>query len=873
MNAVPAGAHEADTELLERAPFLAALAESLEDAAGGSGRLVVVGGEAGVGKSALLRRFCAAHQDAARILSGACDALETPRALGPFLDVAEAVDDELRNALEQGGLHGALAALLAELRRAQPTIVVLEDVHWADEATLDLLRVLARRIESVATLVLVSFRDDELDRRHPLRVLLGELATSATLRRLQLTPLSLDAVATLAAPHGVDAEELFRATGGNPFFVTEVLGAGAGSIPHTVRDAVLARAARLSPAAYELLEAVAVAPSHAELWLLERLAGGDLARLDECLDVGMLHHDGRVVAFRHELARLAIEQTIPPLRGASLHRAAVRALADPPVGSPDPARLAHHADAAGDAEAVLEFAPAAAERASRLGAHREAAAQYARVLRFASRLPAEHRAELLDKCAYECYLTDQLEQALEVNRRRLELYTALGDRRREGDALRWVSRLLLFLERPAEADVAGLEAVRILEELEPGSELARAYNNVAQIRLLANDNTEAMEWASRALELGERIGDAATIAHALSNIGSAKLSSGLPGATADLLRSLRVAQNADLHEHVARPIDKLAYLALRRRDYAAADRYIADGLEYTSRHELEAWHAPLLTMKASSALGRGRWTEAAELAQTVLGRERLMSHNRLVALTLLARARTRLGDPGVAAALAEAHAIQHPPDDLDQIGPLALADADAALARGEPEAVGAATQQAFDVAAEREDRWWLGELACLRRRAGIHDELPAEVPALFAPELAGEYERAADAWAALGCPYEAALALAATEDDDNLRRALKQLQDLGARPAAAAVTRELRERAARGPRLSTRENPAELTAREVEVLTLVAQGLRNTDIAERLVVSERTVHHHVSAILRKLGVRSRAEASVAAVRLGLTPPR
>jgi DNA-binding CsgD family transcriptional regulator len=242
-------------------------------------------------------------------------------------------------------------------------------------------------------------------------------------------------------------------------------------------------------------------------------------------------------------------------------------------------------------------------------------------------------------------------------------------------------------------------------------------------------------------------------------------------------------------------------------------------------------------------------------------------------LALLARVRVRRGDPGVDALLSEARAILHPADDLDQLGPVAVAEAEAALLRGTPEAVCESTQRAFEVAGERGGPWWLGELACLRRRAGIEDELEAEVAEPFALELAGDHEGAAAAWSALGCPYDAALALAASEDEESLRRALRQLQDLDARPAAAAVTRTLRERAARGPRASTLENPAELTPREVEVLTLIAEGLRNTDIAERLVVSERTVHHHVSAILRKLGVRSRAEAIVAAGRFGLTPQR
>ena len=132
-------------------------------------------------------------------------------------------------------------------------------------------------------------------------------------------------------------------------------------------------------------------------------------------------------------------------------------------------------------------------------------------------------------------------------------------------------------------------------------------------------------------------------------------------------------------------------------------------------------------------------------------------------------------------------------------------------------------------------------------------------------------------WRAIGCPYEAALALADADEEDALRRALDELQQLEARPAAARVIRRLRELGARGlprgPHPATRRNAGGLTPREQQVLELVAEGLRNTEIAERLVLSTRTVDHHVQAIIRKLGVRTRVEASAAAIRLGLAEYR
>src|SRR3972149_1336598 len=330
-----------ETHRLGRGPFLVELEQRLEESRV-AGRLVLLGGEAGVGKTALLRRFCLLHRETARAFWGACDPLFTPRPLGPLLDIAERTGGALEESLARGAKPHEVSALL--LRPPSPSIIVLEDVHWADEATLDVLRLIARRVEAVPALFVASYRDDELDRSHPLRIVLGELATLSAVSRLRLPPLSPAAVGALARPHGVDAEELFRKTGGNPFYVTEVLSTGGAELPPTVRDAVLARVARLSPPAQKLLEYVAVVPTLVELSLLTRLAGEAFASLDECLSSGMLHAAGDAVAFRHELARLAVEEAIPGHRRTALHGAVLSALANSPMS--DPAHLAHHAEAA-----------------------------------------------------------------------------------------------------------------------------------------------------------------------------------------------------------------------------------------------------------------------------------------------------------------------------------------------------------------------------------------------------------------------------------------------------------------------------------------------------------------------------------------------
>src|SRR5438132_4772041 len=229
----PTHAPGTSTERLERTGELATLVESLEAVQSSSrGHVVLVGGEAGVGKTALLRRFCEECREPARILWGACDPLFTPRPLGPLLAVAEGAGGELEKVVASGVMpHEVAAALAGELRARAPTVFVLEDLHWADEATLDVLRLLIRRIEAVPALIVATYRDDELDRRHPLRIMVGELATSETIQRVKLAGLSREAVAQLAEPRGVDTDELYRKTGGNAFFVVEALAVPGEEIP------------------------------------------------------------------------------------------------------------------------------------------------------------------------------------------------------------------------------------------------------------------------------------------------------------------------------------------------------------------------------------------------------------------------------------------------------------------------------------------------------------------------------------------------------------------------------------------------------------------------------------------------------------------
>jgi hypothetical protein len=264
--------------------------------------------------------------------------------------------------------------------------LVIEDVHWADEATLDVVALLARRMSATRSVAIVSYRDDELALDHPLRQVLGGLTSVPGVERMRLTPLSLDAVRELATPHGVDADELFRQTGGNPFYVTEVLATATTELPPSVRDAVWARAAGLDAGARGLLEAVSIVPGCVPLELLSALGGVDADRLAVCLASGMLVEMSDGVAFRHELARAAIADRIDPVRRVGLHRIALQTLR---TAGADAARLAPCQAAATSRRRRL--ARCAARAAD--WRHRGAAAQFDRAL-VPQRPPLERRAEL-----------------------------------------------------------------------------------------------------------------------------------------------------------------------------------------------------------------------------------------------------------------------------------------------------------------------------------------------------------------------------------------------------------------------------------------------------------------------------------------------
>jgi predicted ATPase/DNA-binding CsgD family transcriptional regulator len=862
-------------ELLERERHLEQLEEHLRQATAGHGRMVLVGGEAGVGKTALADEFCRRVAAGAVVLRTSCDALSTPGPLGAVRDLAPALglridEHSLDGDARDGLFREVLAALAAQ---PGPIVIIAEDAHWSDGASLELLRFLGRRIGDLPVLFVVTYRDDEIGTDHPLRLVLGDLATAPAVSRIGVRPLSETAVRQLTAASGRDPAALHRLTGGNPFFLTEALANEGETVPATVGDAVLARAARLSSEGRAVLDVAAVIGSTIDANLLLTVAGPVLDEVDECIDRGLLRGIDDSLAFSHELAREAILTAIAPLRRRLLHARVLAALREAPAAQRNLAQLAHHAEAAGDRAAVLEFAIAAAEQAVALHAHREAAAQYARALRFADALPAAERARLLEGRSVASYLSDQGEAAIAARLEALAIWRTLGDSLKEGDNLRWLSHLYWLDGEATEAATAALE---VLEPLPPGPELAMAYSNLAELRMLDHDLEGTLRWGERAIALAEKLGETETLVHALANVGTARHYAGNERGVEELTRSLDLALKAGLVDHAGRALANLAFTTMLAMRLDEAERRLDTAIAYAIEHDLDSRRGYLLATRAALRARQGSWGAAETEIGQLLQQPMLSSVTRMVALTTLGQLYARRGRPESAATLDEALTLTDRTGKLLRRGPVRAARAEAALLNGDSRLAREEATAVRDLVYTRGNRWQRGEFAWLLWQTGERDVPTDGLAEPYVLLIAGDYAGAAAAWHELGCPYEEACALVESDDPALVRRALAIFEALGAKPAIEQAIGRLRTLGVRdlptvrrGPRASTRANPAGLTEREAEVLALVVRGLRNTEIAERLYLTPKTVSHHLSAIYAKLGVETRIEAAQAASQLGI----
>jgi DNA-binding CsgD family transcriptional regulator/tetratricopeptide (TPR) repeat protein len=852
-------------QLLERDDALRTLATAYAAAERGDGTVVVVSGEPGIGKTSLVATFVASLGAEARVLLGTCDDLTIARPLGPFADLVGSVSPPLEEAILGGAppqeLHPLLISELAQ--RSRPTVLVLEDIHWADEATLDAITFLARRLASLHAVLILTLRAGEVAPEHPLHALLGDIA-AANGSFVELAPLTADAVAVLAGENG---SAVFAATGGNPFYVTELLTArDLDGVPPSVAHAVVGRTSRLGDDARRLVELIAVVPRRVPTTLLDRVFPEWPFAAVEAERRHLLDVRPRYVSFRHELARAAVHAAIPAAVRRRLHVEILDALL---ALRAEPAEIVHHAEAAGEEAIVAEHALAAARRAAWLGSKREAHAHYRRALDFLDRLPPVNRAIVLEEAGEVAYHRNRLPEAFAAYEQATTLWRQLERREELGRCTRVLSRLHWFAGDGARARSLAAEAIDILSPLGDSSELGCAYANVAQLSMVAGELRTARDWAKSALDLAGRVSGSGSIrVHALVTLATCDVAAD-PDAVGPLLEARRLADAAEDWHEAARATGNLGHILLGWGLPEQAAAHVDDAVAHASEHEVRNMQSYCEVTRAWLRLRNGDWAEAERIAAAEARDGRSVST--LLARTVLAELAVRRGDADVDERLRRLDADAARAGDLQRIAPvLELLTVRALLSGSRPP-----LERLRDVLERKPDegRSALRVLATAAL-AGIEvrtDALPESSPYTLVARR--QWSAAADAFGAAGWDYDRALMLTRAGGAAELREALEVARRLGAEPMVRYATRRLRElgaRVPRGPYGIARDNSAGLTARQIEVLRLLVEGRTNAEIADLLVVSLRTAEHHVAAVLAKLGASSRREAARRADDLGLS---
>lgn len=865
--------------LIEREQQLQRLTEAAKAASESKGSIVLLFGEAGIGKTSLLERFRDGITPTNRVYLGGCDALYTPRPFGPLHDMGSDLGPDIQSLLSQHASAPEVLAAILHMLETVPkgAVFIFEDVHWADHATLDVLKAFGRRISMTNALLILSYRDDEVGPTHPLSQVLGDLP-QASITRIGLSPLTEEAVKRLDKNGIYDPGTLRETTGGNPFFVTELLASqqqASDPLPASVTDSVNARLNRLSTKERTFLEAVSVTPAPIHRNMLRKLFGdeGEILAM-ACVGRNLLVEDSRgLLRFRHELARLATMARLSPFQKQAAHKQIFSVLSADGMNTPVDT-LVHHAAGALLSQDVLRLAPEAARIAVASGAHRQAADHLATALRFVDDAEPVLAAELHEQWAYEAGLALQInEDVIEARRHAITLWRALDRPEKVGDNLRWISRLHWYRGEAAEAERFAREAVRVLETVEPTPECAMAYSFQSQLHMLNDRMDDSIEWGEKALRLAEDLGEIEVKIHALNNVGTAKAFRSDTTGVDMLNESLELALEHGFHEHAARVYTNISCYAVEYRDFELADRIINEGVAFDTKHDLDSWTFYLVGVLAQYRAEQGRLKDAVMIARGVLMLDRLTLLMRLPAKLALARGLLRLGSAEAPAMLRETLEDAIAIEEAQYIVPARLACVEYAWLSGD-----LATMQTHISALEKIDPklihpWHEGERLIWAYRARIDTRPPDmdAVPVPFRFELEGEPERAVAAWLALKSPYAAALAYISHAQEspaEYLSQALHTLMPLEADGAIgkarqlAAHFQVLQQmpKKRRGPYKASKDHPLGLTQKEQDVLKILLTGATNEEISNQLGRSRRTIEHHVSSLLSKLNVANRMEA-------------
>jgi DNA-binding CsgD family transcriptional regulator len=850
--------------ILEREAALARLSGLLDESVSAGGKVVLIRGEAGIGKSTLVNRFLLDFEERAHTLLGACDDLLTPQPFGPIWDISRS-DPSIVQPLSDGDRREVMEALLALLSRAiQPTVLVLEDTQWADEATLDVIKFLGRRIAPANGLLILTYRDVEVDSEHPLRQVIGELPPQ-NIERMSLDRLSVGAVSAMIESDALDIDAVMALTSGNPLFVTEVLAAGSDAVPLSVMDAVLARASKVSAEARRVLDLVSVVPGQVERSLVHDIWEPTEEQLAENVHQGLLRVDDEMLSFPHELQRRAIESSLTAVMRRSLNQLVLDTLG----ATADPARLVHHAAEAEDIDAIVRLAPLAARVAMTIESNTEAVAHFRSLAPYLDRVEAEERCGILaDWAQEENYLDNR--DCIDLFARAIDLYRLMGDNQGLGQTLTMASRANRTHGNHGVVLNAAKEAVVLLEPFGPSLDLVKALSHRAYMEFAYTDADSAvLPHVDRAIAAAQASGEELAVSEALHVKAQVVYSRGDDSAMTLMEEVIRLAGESNDHQLETRALLNMASMYGDVREVERASELALAGRDLAVRFENRAHEASALVLYSEFQLWKGDWVSAENAATEALGSNLTIE---AMAWRVLGSIQSRRGRKEARSAVDNMWSRIAP-----ELGPT---DSDAAaaafaeymwLSDDRDPSIVKRLEELLSEGIELGTPWPSGGFAFWMWKLGLLDDAPEGTADFYGWIINGEYKKSAEFWRERGISYEEGLALMHRDESEQVE-ALHIFDDLGAGAIAAKVRQALIENGKRVPRgrsRVTRENVAGLTARQSEVLELLAMGMTNAEIANDLFVSHRTVENHVSAILMKLDVASRDAAVEAAREMGI----
>lgn len=850
-------------KLLERDQFILELQDLFVKSRSEHGNIVAISGEAGIGKTSLVEYFVKQNEGQANILWGACDDLFTPRPLAPLYDIVTQLNSKIVDHLDSGNPRPSIFSnFLKEIQNNEPNIIVIEDMHWADESTIDLLQFLGRRINKSQSLLIITYRDDEIKSDHPLRLALSNIPSN-NLKRIKLTQLSENAVELLAKNYGKDNGNLYSITGGNPLFVAEVLLNKESETSATIKELVTSKLNRLSSEARSATEMISVIPGKAEKWLVQNLVK-DFNMIDESIEMGILKIEGESILFRHELTRMAIEESLSESKRLNLNSKVLNVLIEQKNIDHYLSRIFHHASKALDVNTIIKYSIPAATQASKLGAHRQAVKIYNTALQYSDQLSVEQHLKILEGKSYECFLTGQISAAIKTSELVIEILKRNPDPEREGEMYRKLSRILWYDCQDAKGEEMLDKALEIFEKLPSGRNLAMAYSNKAQTYSIREELDPVLFWGNKALQLAKQITDKEVEAHVLNSIGCTKMLGEDTSGQADLLKSLEISLQNNFYEQAARAYVNLGCAHLQQKNLFEADKIFLQGLEYCNEKDIYVFSLCMAGHYSKVKLHFGNWDEAIEDANSVLNKKSLPPGNSVMCICLIGLIRARRNDPGALEYIDNSFKLAFQMGEKEKIVFAVSARAEFLWLQNKLHDFADELYTIFLKVQNSNNPWAIGELAYWVWKADRIKEIPKLIAKPYLLQIQGNWKDAAEAWKELHCPYEQALALS-EGDEESMKKALEIFERLGASATTQLIKQKMREAGIRsipkGPRQSTKENPAGLTTRQYEVLKLVANGLSNSEIADNLYISSKTVDHHISAIFSKLNIHSRMEAA------------